>query len=70
MVSADVGAEQTRCESKESTELGRRVAEGDAIRAAVNATLESGVGTEDLHPTTKVGTDEMGDIIAKKLGAA
>lgn len=40
------------------------VEEGDAIRAAVNATLASGTGTEDLHPTKQVGTKEMGDLLA------
>ncbi|MBC6996707.1 3-isopropylmalate dehydrogenase [Neolewinella lacunae] len=45
------------------------VAEGDAVRHAVNTTLESGVGTEDLHPQHKVGTNAMGDLIADALGA-
>lgn len=44
------------------------VKEGDAIRAAVNTTLESGVGTEDLNPKEKVGTDKMGDLIAQRIG--
>jgi len=43
------------------------VKEGDAIRAAVNATLESGAGTEDLHPKEQVGTDAMGDLIAGRI---
>jgi 3-isopropylmalate dehydrogenase len=43
------------------------VKEGDAIRAAVNATLASGTGTEDLNPKKKVGTEEMGDLIAAAL---
>ena len=43
------------------------VKEGDAIRTAVNATLESGSGTEDLHPENQVGTDAMGDLIAGRL---
>lgn len=40
------------------------VREGDAIRRAVNATLASGHGTEDLHPEHLLGTEEMGDQIA------
>jgi 3-isopropylmalate dehydrogenase len=40
------------------------VAEGDAIRQAVNTTLESGYGTEDLHPEHQIGTEAMGDRIA------
>ncbi len=44
------------------------VAEGDAIRVAVNTTLEAGIGTEDLNPTTQVGTEEMGDMIARGVG--
>ncbi|SEQ72269.1 3-isopropylmalate dehydrogenase [Neolewinella agarilytica] len=43
------------------------VKEGDAIRVAVNATLASGTGTEDLNPKKKVGTEEMGDLIAAAL---
>lgn len=43
------------------------VKEGDAIRKAVNETLASGTGTEDLNPKTKVGTDEMGDLIAGRV---
>ncbi|MEO0733527.1 MAG: 3-isopropylmalate dehydrogenase [Bacteroidota bacterium] len=43
------------------------VEEGKAVREAVNATLESGVGTEDLHPQKQVGTNEMGDLIAAKI---
>jgi 3-isopropylmalate dehydrogenase len=43
------------------------VKEGDAIRAAVNAVLASGAGTEDLHPRNQVGTDGMGDLIVGVL---
>ncbi|WP_026232222.1 3-isopropylmalate dehydrogenase [Neolewinella persica] len=43
------------------------VKEGDAIRSAVNTVLESGSGTEDLHPGNKVGTDGMGDLIVGKI---
>ncbi|MFK8164570.1 MAG: 3-isopropylmalate dehydrogenase [Lewinella sp.] len=43
------------------------VKEGDAIRSAVNAVLESGAGTEDLHPKTQVGTGGMGDLIVGAL---
>ncbi len=43
------------------------VAEGDAIRTAVNETLASGIGTEDLHPATQVGTEAMGSAIAEKV---
>jgi 3-isopropylmalate dehydrogenase len=43
------------------------VEEGNAIRKAVNETLAQGLGTEDLNPKTKVGTDELGDIIAKAI---
>lgn len=43
------------------------VEEGNAIRKAVNDTLASGFGTEDLNPKNKVGTDEMGDIITKAI---
>lgn len=46
------------------------VAEGNTVRAAVNTTLESGVGTEDLHPKKQVGTEEMGDIIAGRIAGA
>lgn len=45
------------------------VDEGNAVRTAVNTTLESGVGTEDLHPQQKVGTEEMGDIIAGRIAS-
>lgn len=41
--------------------------EAQAIRTAVNTVLASGTGTEDLRPRHKVGTDEMGDLIAKAL---
>ncbi|MEL7161785.1 MAG: 3-isopropylmalate dehydrogenase [Bacteroidota bacterium] len=43
------------------------VEEGNAVRTAVNTTLESGAGTEDLHPEKQVGTEEMGDIIAAAI---
>lgn len=43
------------------------VEEGNAVRKAVNETLESGAGTEDLSPTTQVGTDGMGDLIAGRI---
>lgn len=43
------------------------VEEGDAIRKSVNETLESGTGTEDLNPKHQVGTEEMGDLIAKAI---
>ena len=38
--------------------------EAGAVRAAVNEVLASGAGTEDLHPRRKVGTRELGDLIA------
>ncbi|MBB4079999.1 3-isopropylmalate dehydrogenase [Lewinella aquimaris] len=41
--------------------------EASAIRGAVNKVLGQGVGTEDLRPTTKVGTREFGDRIAAAL---
>ncbi|OAV44233.1 3-isopropylmalate dehydrogenase [Lewinella sp. 4G2] len=44
------------------------VKEGDAIRNAVNETLASGVGTEDLSPSQQVGTNELGDLIAGRIG--
>ena len=40
------------------------VTEGDAVRKAVNKTMASGVGTEDLQPSRQVGTNELGDLIA------
>lgn len=44
------------------------VSEGDAIRAAVNTALQSGKGTEDLHPKEQIGTNAMGDLIAGLIG--
>jgi 3-isopropylmalate dehydrogenase len=44
------------------------VIEGDAIRTAVNTALESGKGTEDLHPKEQIGTDAMGDLITGMIG--
>ncbi len=38
--------------------------EATAVRKAVNETLASGVGTEDLRPERQVGTRELGDLIA------
>lgn len=43
------------------------VEEGNAVRKAVNDTLALGLGTEDLNPKNKVGTEELGDIIAKAI---
>lgn len=43
------------------------VQEGDAIRTAVNTVLESGSGTEDLHPQTQVGTGGMGDLVVAEI---
>lgn len=43
------------------------IEEGNAVRNAVNGTLALGLGTEDLNPKNKVGTDELGDIIAKAI---
>ncbi|NJC25993.1 3-isopropylmalate dehydrogenase [Neolewinella antarctica] len=43
------------------------VEEGDAIRQAVNETLASGVGTEDLNPKKQVGTDALGDLIVEAI---
>ena len=43
------------------------VEEGNAIRAAVNTVMESGVGTEDLQPREQVGTKELGDRITSAL---
>lgn len=41
--------------------------EATSIRQAVNATLAAGVGTEDLRPTTKLGTKAFGDRIAAAI---
>ena len=38
--------------------------EATAVRNAVNSTLASGVGTEDLRPEKQVGTEELGDLLA------
>lgn len=43
------------------------VEEGNTIRKAVNETLESGIGTEDLNPKKKVGTEEMGDLVSSLI---
>ena len=47
--------------------LGER-AGGDAIRAAVEAVLGSGAGTEDLRPRDPVGTGEFGRRVAREVG--
>ena len=41
----------------------------DAIEAAVAAVLKEGYRTTDIYSEgcTKVGTDEMGDLIAKRV---
>jgi len=43
--------------------------EADAIEAAVAAVLKEGYRTTDIYSEgcTKVGTDEMGDLIAKRV---
>lgn len=43
------------------------VEEGNAVRKAVNETLASGSGTEDLNPKNKVGTEEMGDLVSSRI---
>ena len=42
--------------------------EARAVRAAVNTTLAAGVGTEDLRPRERVGTQAFGDRIAAAIG--
>lgn len=44
--------------------LGR---EASTVRKAVNDTLANGLGTEDLNPSYRVGTNELGDIITAAL---
>ena len=46
--------------------LGERAA-GDAVRAAVEGVLGAGVGTEDLRPRERVGTEELGRRFAAAL---
>ena len=41
--------------------------EARAVRAAVNTTLAAGVGTEDLRPRERVGTQAFGDRIATAI---
>lgn len=43
------------------------VREGDAVRDAVDESLASGVGTEDLNPKKRIGTEELGDLIAARI---